>query len=140
MSSILIDWTALDTNEFVFGIRNPGHPSEQLLFEYIDRLRVVVTRQVMIELHRNLRHDEQRIAFTLLQNALELSVDYDLPDESLVDRYKLMGLKKGDAAIAAQLEAANVRWLVSENRHFLSEVSGLPFAVLSAQDALVLLR
>ena len=49
------------------------------------------------------------------------------------------GAKKGDAAIAAHLEAANIRYFISENRHFLAELPALPFKVLSSEEAVQLL-
>jgi hypothetical protein len=43
-----------------------------------------------------------------------------------------LGCKLGDAAVSAYLEEEGVKTLISENRHFLAEITGLPFRVLSA--------
>jgi hypothetical protein len=56
-----------------------------------------------------------------------------------VTHWEQLGAKKGDAVIVAQLEVSGVRFLVLENRHFLSEVEGLPFEVLTSEQALRLL-
>ena len=44
-----------------------------------------------------------------------------------------LGCKLGDAIVAAHVEAMRVEILVSENRHFLEELKGLPFQVLNAE-------
>jgi hypothetical protein len=41
-----------------------------------------------------------------------------------------------DAIIAAHLKKMGIKTLVSENRDFLEEITGLPFRVLRAQKAL----
>jgi hypothetical protein len=41
--------------------------------------------------------------------------------------------------IAAHLEATGIHYFVSENRHFLAELSGLPFLVLSSEEVVRLL-
>ena len=50
------------------------------------------------------------------------------------------GAKKGDAVIAAHLEAAKIHYFVSENRHFLTELLASPFQVLTSEEAIQLLR
>jgi len=57
----------------------------------------------------------------------------------LFEKYRTQGAKKGDADIGAQLEAAGVQWLISENRHFLFEIHNLPFTVISAAEVLAML-
>lgn len=47
-----------------------------------------------------------------------------------------MGCKLRDAAIAAHVEALDVKVLVTENRDFLEEIKRLPFQVLRAKDVL----
>ena len=42
--------------------------------------------------------------------------------------------------ITAHLEAATIRYLVSENRDFLLELPGLPFTVLSSEEAVRMLE
>jgi hypothetical protein len=41
--------------------------------------------------------------------------------------------------ITAHLEVAAIRYLVSENRDFLKELTALPFTVLSSEEAVRLL-
>ena len=54
-------------------------------------------------------------------------------------RWEQRGAKKGDAVIAAHLEIAGVRYFISENRHFIAEITNLPFKVLTSEETLRLL-
>lgn len=55
---------------------------------------------------------------------------------SIIEKFQQSGCKLGDAVVAAHLEEEGVETLISENRHFLAEIRGLPFRVLSAAAAL----
>ncbi len=141
MDSILADFVALDSNVYVFGIVGDDTHSycERLLFEHIGDLRLFVPRQVVTEVHRNLPPAEQHIFYELLESAAEVDWDFRDPPGDLLAHYELLGAKKGDAAIAAEIHAAAVPVLVSENRHFLNEIRDLPFKVVSASETLDLL-
>ena len=132
------EFIALDTNQYVLALRrDPRFPNcASLLFQHVDKLCVHVPLQVLKELHRNLSRRELRRVFGALEVAQECRIDYALGDIGRVTHWEQMGAKKGDAVIVAQLEAAGVRFLVSENRHFLSEVEGLPFEVLTSEQVL----
>ena len=91
---------------------------------------------MVVELHRKLRADEQRAVYALLKTAVDLDWDFSKPSAELHNHYLQLGAKKGDAIIAAHLHAAGLRWLVSENRHFLSEIPDLPFTLVSAVQAI----
>ena len=138
MSSIQTELVAIETNVYVFAIRpevRRPHCAE-LVLERLRDLRVHVPLQVYVEIKRNLTPDEMKMFFRSLQLASGLERSF-LPAERKRRVYwERHGAKKGDAVIIAQLEAANVGFLVSENRHFLEEVPNLPFEVLSAADAL----
>jgi hypothetical protein len=66
--------------------------------------------------------------------------DYAPARGDLVRYWEQHGAKKGDAVITAHLEAATIRYLVSENRDFLLELPALPFTVLSSEEAVRLLE
>lgn len=137
MSTLPTDLVAFDTNVFIFGIRTPKRPScEAVLFEVVPHLCIQVPNQVRDELQRNLNNREFQIVRAVLQEAKELIWDYDSPLLERIQFWESRGAKKGDAVIAASLEIANVKFLISENRHFLAEISDLPFQVLSAQQVL----
>ncbi|MEB3232023.1 MAG: type II toxin-antitoxin system VapC family toxin [Leptolyngbyaceae bacterium] len=135
MSSIQTEQVAIDTNEFIFALRQtPSHPfCRQLMFSKLSELNLYMPFQVLAELQRNLTAEEMRGIFFLLRQAKSVQWDYTLPDAKVVAKWKARGAKKGDAVISASLEVAGIRYLISENRHFLSEISDLPFQVLSSE-------
>jgi hypothetical protein len=142
MNTILSDVVALDSNEYIFGIKRiASHPeSIELIQDHLPKLKVHMPLQVHKELQRNLTREELAEVLAKGQDQVSFTVDFAPGTSEIVEKYRGLGLKKGDALIAAQLEHAGVRWLISENRHFLSEVAGLPFQVLSAAQAIDLLE
>lgn len=137
----LEELVTLDTNEFIFGLRRtPGYPAcTELLFEKLPILNLYVPLQVLLELQRNLTNDEMRDVSLALNGARSVQIDYTPVKTELVHKWKARGVKKGDAVITAKLEEAKIAWLVSENRHFLSEISELPFQVLTSEQMVSLL-
>lgn len=73
--------------------------------------------------------------FDLVVGARELDWGYQPASRESIGYFERLGAKKGDAAISAELHLAGVRWLISDNRHFLSEIKGLPFTVMDAGSA-----
>jgi len=76
----------------------------------------------------------------LLPKAAAVKRDFLKPSPDAVQRWHEHGAKKGDAAITAQLEAAGIRYFISENRHFLTQIADLPFEVMDAATVLGRLR
>ena len=65
--SIRDEWILLDTNIWIFGLRRvPDFPACTELLENLNRLRVVLPRQILQELQANLVEDELRALFRLL--------------------------------------------------------------------------
>jgi predicted nucleic acid-binding protein len=141
MSSIRTERIALDTNIYIHAVRRtPGKAAcSRIVGEFMGQLHVFIPSEVVRETHRNLDTEEQHEVYRSLNNALEVSEEYGSPPEPVVAHYQSLGAKKGDAVIAASLDAAGVRWLISENRHFLAEIPHLPFQVLTAEQAIALL-
>ena len=137
MSSIRTDPVALDTNEFIFALRDLQPQSVVLVRERLPLLHIFVPLQVQIELQHNLMPVEMKEFFDAVSGARQVDWGYEPAGGTLLGHYLSLNVKKGDARICAQLHAAGVRWLISENRHFLGGIPHLPFTVLSAADALV---
>ncbi len=57
-------------------------------------------------------------------------------DSGLFQKYKNLGLKKGDMAIAAFADKENADFLISENRHFLKDFKTRKFKILNAKQFL----
>ncbi|MDX2213680.1 MAG: type II toxin-antitoxin system VapC family toxin [Oculatellaceae cyanobacterium bins.114] len=142
MNSILNEVIALDTNEFIFALRrDANYPAcETLLFNKLPELQIYMPLQVLIELQRNLSFDEMRGLFLALNKSKAIQWDYKPAPQDLIKQWEKRGAKKGDAVIAAHLEVAQVRFFVSENRHFLVELPNLPFQVLSSEAVVNLLE
>ena len=141
MYSIRGEAIALDTNVFIFALRKePDFPAcETLLFDKLHELKVYMPLQIFVELQRNLTGSEMRQVVRALTMAQTMTWDYTSARVDLIRRWEQQGAKKGDAVITAHLEAAAIRYLVSENRDFLMELPALPFTVLSSEEALRLL-
>ena len=56
--------------------------------------------------------------------------------QETVEKYQRIGCKLGDAVVSAHLEELGITTLVTENRDFLEEISGLPFRRLRAGQAM----
>ena len=108
----------IDSNQFIFGIGGADPASESLLL-LLPELEVVLPRLVIKEVTRNLTEAQTRDLFALFTAA------------PLVRKYVELGLReKADAFIGAFAEWQAVRYLISDNRHFLAELSGAAFEVL----------
>lgn len=136
--SIPDEWIVFDTNIWIFGLRRGSNiPACSQLLEHLDRLRVVLPRQVLQELQANLSENEINTLFRLLTRFPErLKISWDKTKPEIIAKYQALGWKLGDAVVAAHLEELDIKTLVSENRHFLEEVRNLPFRRLSADQAL----
>ncbi len=140
--SIQDEWIVLDTNVWIFGLRRvPDFPACAELLENLTRLRVALPRQILQELQANFTEDELRALFRLL-NRLPISpkIDWQKASPETVAKYRQMGCKLGDAVVSAHLEELGIKTLVTENRDFLEELSGLPFRKLTASHALAELK
>ena len=87
-------------------------------------IQLVIPRLVAVEVTRNLTERPQQKAFFRLfrKNENALIIDGPIPPR-LIARYMALGLaEKGDALIGAFAEWMRVDFLISDNRHFLSEL------------------
>lgn len=136
--SISDEWVVLDTNIWIFGFRDqPDRPACAPLLRCLPRLYVKLPRQVLLELRANLTEEEVKELFGLWRYYPDrVEIRWEKADVVLIEKYKQLGCKLGDAVVSAHIEAMGVKILLSENRHFLEEISGLPFRVVSAEDAL----
>ncbi|MDP3722369.1 MAG: hypothetical protein Q8R91_02595 [Candidatus Omnitrophota bacterium] len=94
-----------------------------------------ICRTIVEEVRDNLTTQEFREFIGLLNSVTSIDEDFFVPFE-LGSKYEWKGLKPADAFIAAYTEWVGAALLVSENRHFLSRRSDLPFKVLSAEQCL----
>lgn len=140
--SIQDEWIVLDTNIWIFGLRRvPDFPACTELLDNLNQLRIILPRQILQELQANLSEDEIRSLFRFL-NRLPTTpkVEWQKAAQETVTKYQRLGCKLGDAVVSAHLEELGINVLVTENRDFLEELSGLPFRRLSASQVMTELR
>lgn len=140
--SIRDEWIILDTNIWIFGLRRVANfPACTELLENLNRLRLVLPRQILQELQANLVEDELRALFRLV-NRLPISpkIDWQKAAPETIAKYQNLWCKLGDAVVSAHLEELGVNILITENRDFLAELTGLPFTRLNSNQAMAELR
>lgn len=124
----------IDSCVFINGLHETDRPAVQLLSLVSPRLVLVIPRLIGQEVTRNLQSPEQvRLFYRLFQGrSFAFIIDEPVP-RALVDRYVELGLpEKADAFIGAFAEWMEVRYLVSDNRHFLRDLHTGAFQILDA--------
>ena len=124
----------IDSNQFIFGISGTDPASETLLL-LLPNLEVVLPRLVMKEVTRNLNDAQAKAFHALLSKAPRVKVIDEPVPAVLVAKYVDLGLpEKADALIGAFVEWQGARVLISDNRHFLSDLVGAAFEVLCPDE------
>jgi len=132
----------LDTNEFVAALGIVKNPASEILFntliETFPKHTLHIPRTIINEVKRNVHSRIFAEFIRIVQPIASIDEDILVPFE-LGAKYELLGLKSADAFIAAYAEWVEADALVTENRHFLSRRSGLPFKILRAENCLRIL-
>ncbi|MEK6714816.1 MAG: PIN domain-containing protein [Candidatus Omnitrophota bacterium] len=133
----------IDSNEFIFAFGSEEHPARNVINDLCAKHSphsVRIPRTVFEEIRRNLSIEEFRTFIELLIS-IDIAIDEDIvvPFE-LGLKYESLGLKPSDAFIAAYAEWTGADMLITENRHFLSRQSNLPFKVVNAEKCLQLIK
>lgn len=140
--SIQDEWIVLDTNIWIFGQRRvPAFSECAELLDLLSHLRIVLPRQILQELQANFSESEMSSLFRSLNRLPNPpKIDWQKPAQEIIVKYRNIGCKLGDATVSAHLEELGVAVLVTENRDFLEELSGLPFRRMRAREVLAELR
>lgn len=129
----------LDANIYIFAFGIAKQESCKILLKTIagsiPRHSIRICRMIIEEVSSNLTHQEFREFVGFINAITEIDEDFFVPFE-LGSKYEWKGLKPADAFIAAYTEWTGSDILVTENRHFLSRQSDLPFRVLTAERCL----
>jgi hypothetical protein len=126
----------IDSCVFIQGLQQSNPAAVQVLDLIGPEVALVIPRLVAQEVTRNLSTPEQvRYFYRLFQpRDFAFIVDEPVPRE-LVSQYTRLGLpEKADAFIGAFAEWMQVRYLVSDNRHFLRDLQTDAFDVLDAAE------
>jgi len=132
----------LDTNEFVAALGVVKNPASEIIFnvlvESFPKHTLHIPRTIINEVKRNVHPRIFAEFINIVQPLASIDEDILVPFE-LGAKYEALGLKPADAFIAAYTEWTGADALVTENRHFLSRRSDLPFKVLTAEGCLKIL-
>lgn len=126
----------IDSCVFIHGLQESDVAADRLLNLIGPELPLVIPRLVAQEVTRNLNTPEQIRRFYRLFQAYDFAFIVDDPvPRILVDKYTTLGLPaKADAFIGAFAEWLEVRYLISDNRHFLRDLQTDAFNVLDAAE------
>lgn len=133
----------LDSNEYIFALGSIRDPRCEELLETIAIRHIVIfiriCRMIVAETRNNLTPEAFKEFMLLVRKVTMVDEDAVVPFET-VFKYETIGLKSADAFIAAYTEWTGAEVLVTENRHFLTRQSNLPFKVLPAEKCLKLIK
>lgn len=124
---------SLDTNIFIFGIRNID-PYSVLILTNLFRFDVCIAAQVEKELRRNITSSELKEFYSLIDTLLKFEIVYQQPEQTIFQKYQSLGLSMGDALIAAFCNGEGVEILISENRHFLQHLPKQAYEILDSKS------
>ncbi len=133
----------LGSNEYIFAFGIVKKPASKILVDIIldtfPTHSIRIPRLIIEEVGRHLTPEKYREFIEFITNLTAIDEDFVVPFELGV-RYEIEGLKPADAFIAGYVEWTGADVLVTENRHFLSHHSDLPFKVLNAEACLKLIK
>lgn len=133
----------LDSNEYIFALGAVQDPLcvellEKIL-EHSDHISLRIPRLIVEEVRNNLTPEAFKEFIISINKLTRIDEDIEVPFELGV-KYETKGFKPSDAFIAAYTEWVGADALVTENRHFLSRQTNLPFKVLNASGCLKILH
>ena len=124
----------IDSCVFIQGLQQSDTAAVRLLDHIGPELILLIPRLAAQEVTRNLATPAQVSYFYRLFQARDFAFIVDeLVPQPLVDKYVKFGLPgKADAFIGAFAEWMQVRYLISDNRHFLRNLRTDAYEVLDA--------
>ncbi len=129
----------LDANEYIFALGFARKESCESLITYlIDNISshsIFICRTIVEEVRANLTIKDFHNFVKFINIFTNIDEDFLIPFE-IGAKYESIGFKDADALIAAYTEWVGADALVTENRHFLTKHTGLPFKVLTAEKYL----
>ena len=120
----------LDSNEYINHI-NKRNLLDKLFSD--ENISICINDHITREVVRNLNEHQRKEFYNIILGKNIEFYSQKLPLSSL-DRFKKIGLKKGDIAIAAFCDYIGADYLISENRHFLKSRKFDKFRVVSLRE------
>ena len=124
----------IDSSVFIPGLQD-NDPAAAHVLELIGaEITLLIPRLIAQEVTRNLNTPQQVRQFYHLFHTYDFAFIVDEPvPRNLVEKYNALGLpEKADAFIGAFSEWMDIRYLISNNRHFLHDLQTDTFRVLDA--------
>lgn len=123
----------LDSNEYI-NFFNKKNNIDEILSN--NKISIFINELIIKEVLENIKKTDKFYSLTFKSNIIFFTEK--LPHTLLV-KYRNLGLKKGDIAIAALCEYINVDYFISENRDFLKSKK-FGFKILNLKEFLKILR
>ncbi len=124
----------IDSNQFIFGISGTDSASEKLML-LLPQVDLVLPRLIIKEVTRNIDYEQSKVLYALLNKLPHFTIIDEAIPIDLIIKYTGLGLpEKADALIGAFVEWQNAQYLISDNRHFLSDLHDAAFEVLTPVD------
>ena len=126
----------LDSNEYI-NFLNEGVSLDEITSNDIFTIYIneTITKEVLNNIKEYLKKDFFGFLFTNNIIPNNQKIPYEL-----LEKYKKLGLKKGDIAISAFSEHIKADYLITENRHFLKKRKFEMFKVASLKGFLKKLK
>ena len=127
----------LDSNEYINHLEKKPKILDKI---FLSEGTVIYINEIIVEeVLRNINELQKKEFYLLISRHKIVAYDKKISLD-LLQKYKTIGLKKGDIAIAAFCEGVKANYLVTENRHFLKSRKFEKFGVLSLKDFLTKLK
>ena len=126
----------IDSNEIIIGLTTEDTNSANFIIklsEFKDKYEFIISDDIYQEVMRNIPYSTKE-KFSKLLGLKLISVKNFFSDVGLLQKYKNLGFKKGDIAIAAFADKENADILISENRHFLKDLKSSKFKIVNAEQ------
>ena len=128
----------IDSNEIILGLTTENTSSAIFIIklnELKDKYEFIISDDIYQEVMRNIPNYTKEKFSKLLEFKI-ITINDFLTDVELFQKYKNLGFKKGDIAIASFADKENADILISENRHFLKWFQTRKFKILNAEQFL----
>ncbi|MBS3113569.1 type II toxin-antitoxin system VapC family toxin [Candidatus Woesearchaeota archaeon] len=128
----------IDSNEIILGLTTENTSSAIFIIklnELKDKYEFIISDDIYQEVMRNIPNYTKEKFSKLLEFKI-ITINDFLTDVELFQKYKNLGFKKGDIAIASFADKENADILISENRHFLKWLQTRKFKILNAEQFL----
>ena len=123
----------LDSNEYINYIIQKSLLLDKIVPD--ETQTIYINETITKEVINNLSELQiKNFYYFLFRN--KINVSYKKMPFSIFNKYKNLGLKKGDIAIAAFCDHVGADYLISENRHFLKGIKNTKFKIVNAQQFL----